>query len=86
MKHILILAAFVAVPALAQQPTPEQRAAQQRMVEERAFVNDGLLTQIAEWRVIAKDLDKKLSEANADIERLKKLCGKPCEPKEEAKK
>ena len=78
MKRILILAALIAAPALAQQ---SQRASDAAI--------GGSINEIVQQRDIAQaraiEYAGKLAEAAAEIERLKKACGEPCKPKDEKK-
>lgn len=79
VKRFLILAAF-ALPVWAQQPSPAkvqgviaELEAQRQVAQTRAAQFAGELAEAAE----REKADK------AEIERLKKLCGKPCEPEKQ---
>ena len=86
---ILILS-FWAVQAMAQQPqkfTPEQQLqllqaelAETRMQREQAN------NATSGMAVTLRMYDAQLKAANEEVQRLTKLCGKPCEPKEEKPK
>lgn len=83
MKRILILAVFVAAPALAQQqPSAEdaQKLAQAISEQRNAALND-----VATLSVVLRNRDAEAAKLKAEIERLTKLCGKPCELEEKKK-
>ena len=81
MRTILAIALLAALPALAQQPSPTMVQGyvgalerQRNEAQNAVALREGQLAEAAER-------EKALKE---EIERLKKLCGKTCEP--EAKK
>ena len=98
MKRVLILTgALLAVgaglwagQAWSQQPSPEfQQGYARGQMEVRDIdgrAQEELKERYARILGAASEAQAKLKTADAEIERLKKLCGATCEPKKEEKK
>lgn len=86
MRRILPLIACLLLLALAGLSANRAHAQQQRASD--AAIG-GSINEIVQQRDIAQaravEYAGKLAEAAAEIERLKKLCGEKCQPKDEKK-
>ena len=87
MRTILAIALFASLPVLAQQQNSD--VASQRIPQPSPGMMQGAIAEVEAQRTLmatrAASLAGQLEEAKSEIERLKKLSGKPCEPKDEKK-
>ena len=77
MRTILAVLLLAALPVLAQDKQPSPAMVQGFTAALERQRNEALNTVAAR--------EGQLAEAQAEIERLKKLCGEPCKPKGEKK-
>lgn len=80
MRFLILFAAIFAMNALAQQPSPTKIQGVIAEIEAQRLIAQ---TRAAQCAGEFADAQEQSKAKDAEIERLKKLCGEKCEPKKE---